>query len=198
MSRVQPTRTPKVYDYEAFVEELRQLRHEAANSFAIEERVAESTTFKRWQLRLDDQLSKICALGWAVKCGHAGRTFAATNQFEDDDASFDVDLVDTLEELGLVIKNFEKYGTPPLTYQPKLFQAAAPEAPAPLLPPDKVTWHWIKLHMTVGGWVMVGSVVAGLMGAAFGLGHWSATYEHAASNTPGAMSSVATRPASRP
>lgn len=174
------TKPAKRFDYSAFIEDLRPLLAESTK-FPANQQSAGSASFKRWKLRLTDLLDRIEALGYDVRCGVHQRMFA--NMYgSGSDRVWVAHMMETIDEIELIIQNFETYGDPGRTRKgrtswfgegqvppkaekpaPAVEPVAAPKpspVPAPLPAPEKVTIGWMIHNVDWKGWTAIASVLA--------------------------------------
>jgi len=166
-----------VFDYQAFVAELRELVD--APTFGPKgPQFTASPVFKEWKHKLIDLLQRIEAQGYEINCGVRTRHFsplvysmvAAPQDRSQRDAEAFFDAVNqTHIELRTVIENFDRYGT----QAKKLGHDVPASAPAPveaavqskisreLSEPSKVTATWLWQHVPVSMWV----TALGILGA---------------------------------
>lgn len=189
--------TTRPFDYAAFIDELRQLLKEA-ETFPAKARRHDSPEFRAWRHRVADRLLEVKRLRYSVNTDISGRQFRPLYNANERERSerFDGDLSDTINELALVVRNFDTYGDPhgnrtmPTDASSSELSAARAEierlaregaelrdqlhvaneelrkAKETLSPPDKVTLKWLWEHMSWAGW----SVLAGVVGAFFAAG----------------------------
>jgi hypothetical protein len=148
----------KQFDYEAFIEELKELSKQGHN-FPARDQNASSQSFNRWKLHLIDLVERIEKQGYEIRCGVGNRLFEAPYS-NSNDKVFTRDLGDTLNEVTLIIDNHHKYGVPVLPYKatfgtaPQKSKKAVSEPP-PALPlqaltlPQQIGWKWVWEHVPI-------------------------------------------------
>ena len=149
----------KPFDYAAFVAEISDL---VARAERLKERDHEATVFREWRHETQDAINRVRRLRYPVACGLAQRTFM-TRRIDGSLEVFNRDMEDTLIELRLIVKNFNKHGAPevdtPLTFgkaprveDDKTDESMVAEAkPGEIVLPDKMSipWIWHNSHWSV-------------------------------------------------
>jgi hypothetical protein len=177
---------PRAFDYAAFIDELRPLI-QLAQEFPPDATSANSPAFKRWRHEVSDLIHRIQRQRYSVNCQVENRQFMITSYGSSTPTQhrrqFEEDLVDTLTELDVLVKNFDKYGDPKTsaklvvdsTKQPvrRPLEVATTETnpnaqstvPEPLQMkwPQKVTAAWLWKHMPLSGYAALsGAFLAGV------------------------------------
>lgn len=164
---------PKVFDYAALIDELRELG-QRANDFEDEVRNAESIPFKVWRARLVQLVDQAKRHGMHFKCNVQMRRFESVYPDRALNArAFNEAMTDTLVEIAEAIKWFDTYG-PPTDPAAKPATAPAMEdkpAPLPPTPPEwpkgeKLNYAWFRDHVPASVWLGC----LGALGVAFGAG----------------------------
>lgn len=186
-NKVFETPEPKPYDYPTFINELRVLISQA-EQFARADKDRASAVFKQWRHELLDSLNRIQVLGYTINTNIETRKFtmvyakSALEQLR----KFESAVEETLIELRLVIRNYERHGDPkavPVAV-PKKKQSLAefasdtfdalntPVKPTPKQPlkwEDKPTLAWLWHNMPASAWLA--------LAGAFGLGFTAASWQ---------------------
>jgi hypothetical protein len=104
-----------MFDYAAFVEELRTLIVRGS-ALRVDERKLDSESFRRWRHETKDLIDRINRLRYDINCSIASRAFQVRSyssvSAREQQQAFDRDFEDTLSELDLVVSRFDKYGDP--------------------------------------------------------------------------------------
>lgn len=193
------------FTYGDFINELRKLLA-ASQEFGQHNSKASSAVFKHWKLHLIDLLDSIEDAGYTVRCDVRNRLFDVMYGGSSSEA-FARDLIDTVNELDLVVQKYDKYGVPTgalrMGRQPKIATPPPPLQPPTSMPAelpnsDKITWEWAKKHIPVS-WIWkagVGFVVAMafMAGVAFEVGKWYESMNELRPTHAGASSVQAPEP----
>ena len=182
---------PRAFDYAAFIDEIRSFIQQAQD-FPQDAARVDSPLFKRWRHEVTDVINRIERQRYSVNCHIEGRLFMIASYGSSTSAEkrkkFEDDLVDTLAELDVLVKNFDKYGDPKASAKPvvditkrhaphkvelaitETIQNATDAQPAhaEMKWPEKVTAAWLWKHMPLSGYAVLGS--AFLTGVA--VGNW--------------------------
>lgn len=162
---------PITFDYRSFVHELSVL-HNAFSDPPANHRSFDSPEFRRWRHEFGTLIDQIEVVGYEISCNLSRRQFrvlsmyGSVSQREQRDA-FDRDLADTLVEIETIIKRYDKYGDPKAKPAAVLGNGIETKNAQPLLPPDKVTWNWVREHVPLG-WAI--GVMLTLVSVSFGAG----------------------------
>jgi len=104
-----------VFTYDIFIEEIRELLREGKELRNSKQR-DQDPKFRKWRLKLEDAIKKIKGQGFEINCRSSYRTFSGDDHGynipteEDLNNSYNQELEDTLNELGLIVEHFDKYG----------------------------------------------------------------------------------------
>lgn len=183
--------SPRAFDYAAFIHELRPLIQQA-QGFPPEATRVDSPLFKRWRHEVTDLINRIQRLRYSINCRVGDRLFTlafnGSTPFAEQRKKFEEDLIDTLAELDVLVKNFDKYGDPKASAKPVVDITKQPAPPkvelaiaektqnatdagaevAELKWPEKMTAAWLWKHMPLGGYaVLSGTFLAGVT-----VGNW--------------------------
>ncbi len=177
---------PRAFDYAAFIDELRSLIQQAQD-FPPDATGVDSPLFKRWRHEVTDLINRIQRLRYSINCRVGDRLFMIASYGSTPSAEtrkkFEEDLVDTLTELDVLVKNFDKYGDPKanarsvvdvtkqlaphkvelaITEKTQNATGAGAEV-AELKWPEKMTAAWLWKHMPLSGYaVLSGTFLAGV------------------------------------
>lgn len=107
-----PPFTPtKKFTYYTFIVELKAL-YEQGSTFPSNQHSANNPKFREWKLRLTELLQRVNRLGYdSFSCAVASRRFTSINESAKGRVFYQ-HLSDTLNELKLILDNYEKYGEP--------------------------------------------------------------------------------------
>jgi hypothetical protein len=164
------------FDYEAFIEELRELLR-GAQDFDPKDKNSQSEVFRVWRTCLRDALERVRRLGYKINCPIEMRLFGEhTSYWSSQDGinvDFSRDLTDTLTEISLLITNFKKYGDPTEHVKPRklITVVDAPPPPAPLSLPDKISVKWMLEHVPVHWYWYAGVSAFSLVAVGMALQH---------------------------
>lgn len=163
-----------LFDYTAFIDELRELVTRA-KAFSQNERSLNSEIFRRWQHETKELIHRINRLRYDIACGIEGRSFQVMSYGSisprEQQAKYDLDMNDTLTELELVISRFDKYGDPKVRRpSPGDAKSSLPDTEIttilpPLTVPDKVTIGWLATHVPVTWYITAVVGVVMIFGA---------------------------------
>jgi hypothetical protein len=181
---------PKGWNYAKFIEAIRELiplaqkLHESPSNIYDPE-------FKEWRHTLLDAVERIEALGYSINTRVLGRNFAPTESVEEDpDYEFTQAMEETLIELKLVVKNYEKYGDPNVSSRLYAIETVPVQDLAPisdananphavsktveplLFEKEKMTLRWVLDNVPVQFWLWLGSAGVALFIAGFSVGGW--------------------------
>ncbi len=102
-----------ILTYNLFINELRQLITSGEMLYDADKRDLDSK-FRLWRLEVTDLIDRINKAGYSVRCSIHARSFGthrnATEEYLKEE--YNRELQDTLNELNLTIKIYEKYGVP--------------------------------------------------------------------------------------
>lgn len=174
-------KTPQLFDYQAFVTELRGLV-EAPTFGSKGPQYTASPVFKEWKHKLIDLILRIEAQGYKINCDVRTRHFnplvyptaiaPEDRGLRDAEAFFDA-INQTLVELRTIIENFDRYGPPPKKPGHEIPTPAPIEVSTQLntspelAHPPKVTASWLWQHVPAHMWL----TAAGLLCAAAAAGY---------------------------
>ena len=153
------------FNYKSFINEITASIAEAKN---LSPKDWDSETFRKWRHKVLDSIYRIEEQGYNVNCNLRVRRFrifgyGITSNLEQDNI-FHKDLTDTINELELIIEQYENYGFPLLSKSDS--QKNSTEIKA-MEVTEKITMRWLFDHMPIKGWV----VIIGLLAGTFGLGY---------------------------
>lgn len=149
------------FNYKAFIDEIIRLI-KVADDFSSSDKKHDSNAFKAWRHAVLDFIYQIERQKYSINCSLSTRLFHicgyGTYSQSSQQNKFDRDLSDTLNELKLLVTNFEKYGDPKEHDATKLTEIKEQYWP------DKVTLHWLFKHMPARLWL---ALISALVSAVF-------------------------------
>ena len=155
------------FNYKAFVDEIIRFIEEA-NNFTTAEKKHDSETFKVWRHGVLDFIYQIEPQKYSINCSLSTRQFHiygyGSYSQNSQQQKFDKDLTDTINELKLIVKNYQKYG------DPKEHVPSKETEKKELIWPDKVTLDWFIKHMPAGIWWSLFCAFLAVFAAAYELG----------------------------
>lgn len=183
--------SPRQFDYEAFIDELKPLI-EQTESFGTADRRQDSEVFRAWRHRVSSLTTRISRTHVDSDTNLEHRQFlvlsfgsvSANEQLK----AFNRDLTDTLVELNHIVEQHTKFGEPKLRpgadrkaesratgsalraapSEAQLDKPAVPEWPAK----EKLTLHWLFKHMPASAWVWLTLFVGGAFTLGVTVGGW--------------------------
>jgi hypothetical protein len=155
------------FNYKSFIDEIIRLI-EVANNFTTAEKKHDSESFKVWRHAVLDFIYQIERQKYSINCSLSTRQFhiygyGSVSQ-NSQQQKFDKSLTDTINELSLIVKNYQKYGDPKNHFSPKEIENKE------LSWPDKVTLGWFIKHMPAGIWWGLICTLLAVLTAAYELG----------------------------
>lgn len=106
------------YDYKSFIDEI-VIYVDEAKQFSSKDKTWDSDAFRKWRHKTKDSIYRIQKLGYSINCDVTSRQFHifgyGPNSKSQQDKKFEQDLLDTTNELELLIEQFNKYGVPTST-----------------------------------------------------------------------------------
>jgi len=150
-----------VFTYEQFVNEIRALLNEGKNLRGAQKR-DQDPSFRKWRLKLQDNIRRIKDQGFEVNCKSKYRNYGASSDEYFGSSSdalnslYNRELEDTLNELNLIVENFDKYGPP------KIKVSSGCEVENGHIPTIKELYLALSVHH---GWKTIAAILAviGLM-----------------------------------
>ncbi len=195
---------PKVFDYAAFIAELRVLRDSFATPPA-NHRTHDSQSFKQWKHELTDLMTRIEAQGYSINCGIRGRQSRIISlgsmSSRENAAEFDRDHIATMIELDTIISRYETYGDPkgPTTTKDESSNQQKAALDPKTVFNEKLTWPVVRDHMPLSWWWALFAGGSVLLGAAFTVGKWVGEHSMAPSQTSQvAPTPTASKPTNQP
>lgn len=177
---------PRAFDYGAFIDDLRPLIRQAQH-FPPDVTSVDSQVFKRWRHEITDLINRIQRKRYSINCHIESRLFMISSYGSSTSAEkrkrFEDDLADTLTELDVLVKNFDKYGDPKASAGPVMDStkqpaphtvevaiaettqntASAEPGLAEMKWPEKVTAAWLWKHMPLSAYgVLISAFLAGM------------------------------------
>lgn len=162
-----------LFDYAAFIYELRALRDSYANP-PLNHRNRESLTFKEWRHHVSDLIERMGKKGYDINCRISQRQFRVMSSGPTSphlqQKTFDNAHAETMIELNTIISNFEKYGDPKATPLAQALETLVPLGSAqkePLKFEKEATLSWYFKNTPVGTLWKFGGVSLAVISAAF-------------------------------
>lgn len=103
--------------YEEFIAEIEKMRGVAAQLFD-REKLHDDREFRKWRQEIADLISRVSDQGYSINCQISTRTFAqelltdTSIRKKDLIKSYNQDLLDTINELDILIAMYSRYGPP--------------------------------------------------------------------------------------
>ena len=155
------------FDYKSFISEIKTLIEEVSR-FESADKKYNSDKFKKWRHKVEDFIYKVEAQTYSINCSINTRQFRifgyGTYSSESQQQKFDADLTDSINELKLVVENYEKYG------DPKEHTPVKKAETKELNWPDKVTLDWFFKHMPADMWWKLACAIVAALVLAYELG----------------------------
>ena len=138
--------------YRAFIEELRPILEEA-RKLRTAKKMHEDERFRKWRNKLEGLISQIVHVNYLLPCpvntkarrfGRYGYT-STESQKEELFRKYQMEMDDTINELQLIIENYENHGEP----------AKGGKSATDLEMPKVVTASWLFHHAPISLWVKV-------------------------------------------
>ena len=173
----------KEFNYDAFIEEIRALTKDAL-ALKDNDLSADAFKFKAWRRRVEDSFRKVGEIGYQrPNCDVSRRLF--TDRYgskREAGEAFVRDMTDTLDELQIIVENFDKHGPGPKKSGPLIIGKAPEAVPTPVLPvPPEVTWPWLKqsvpMKLVLQSIAIVVAILGVVIPTTFSAGRWFERFE---------------------
>lgn len=160
------------YDYKSFIDEI-VIYVDEAKQFSSKDKTWDSDAFRKWRHKTKDSIYRIQKLGYSINCDVASRQFhifgyGPTSKSQQD-KKFEQDLLDTINELELLIEQFNKYGVPTSTNK---HAVVTEHSNSKLELPAVISLKWLFEHMPIKGWLIIFSLLVSAFGLGFGFHEW--------------------------
>jgi hypothetical protein len=159
------------YTYKEFIEEIRETISEGQRS-DFKSLNHNDAKFKAWRHKLKDSINDIEAMGYEINCTISRRVFFSmsyTSSSSDNRRAYESDLIDTINELTLILQKYEKYGEPKIdkVIDQKINNNSATDTIASTAKKTEVvSLKWLWENIPIKGW---STIILILLGA-FSLG----------------------------
>lgn len=156
------------FDYKSFIEEITILVDEAKN-FQIADRHYQSESFRKWKHKTADLINQIGRQRYSINSNlqmrqfHAGG-YSLLSESEQQEI-FNRDLADSINELNLVIEQYQKYGDPRATKK----SSETITTTIKIQIPEKVTLRWLIDNLPIKVWLWFGGLLFTSAALGFGL-----------------------------
>jgi len=150
--------------YGQFIEELENLKSKVKD--LIERTNSdENPEFRAWRHEITDLILTIRGQGYPVNSAIGNMEFTSVySAYESKEiriAYYKQALKDSLNEINTILKNYKKYGVPPVVNE-------EPELELPY--PNKVTWYWLKSLFPMNLWFKAGAILITVFLIGLGVG----------------------------
>lgn len=154
------------YTYKRFIEEIRDTISEGQKS-DFKSLNHNDAKFKAWRHKLKDSINDVEALGYEINCNISRRVFFSmsyTSSSTDNRRVYEADLIDTINELSLILNKYEKYGEPKINKIQDLkinSNSAIDTIASTAKKTEIVSLKWAWENITIKGWSTIIIILLG-------------------------------------